>query len=45
MARQLSAGTPRSATRCAILCVSIHVLPEPGPAITTSGPSAEAATL
>ena len=42
-ARQLSAGTPRSPTRCAILCVSIRVFPEPGPAMTISGPSATAA--
>ena len=38
-ARQFPAATPRSATRCAIRCVSVRVLPAPGPAMISSGPS------
>src|SRR6266508_1028637 len=43
IARHRPGGTPRSATRCAILCVSARVLPVPGPATISSGPSTAAA--
>jgi hypothetical protein len=31
--------TPQAATRCAMRCVSTRVLPEPAPAMTSTGPS------